>query len=177
MTTLCGPMKEKLSQTTVEISSWFVFKQSNEVLRHCLQSAPRNATYTSKTIQNELVHIIGSSIRSDIREIKQAKFYTVLDEVSNVSNKEQLLPYTMSSMALFMNHESFIDFAEVERITGEALASTILHCVQACMASAMIISGAVAGCKSLQEAPMSVFSLCCPQAESCSYFCLQCPGF
>ena len=28
MTTLCGPMKEKLSQTTMETSSsWFVFEQ------------------------------------------------------------------------------------------------------------------------------------------------------
>ena len=50
--------------------------ESDEVLRHHLQSAPRNAIYTSKIIQNELVHIIGSRIRSDIlREIEQAKFY------------------------------------------------------------------------------------------------------
>lgn len=57
--------------------------ESDEVLRHHLQSAPRNAIYTSKTIQNELVHIIGSRIRGDIlREIEQEKYYTVIaDEV------------------------------------------------------------------------------------------------
>ena len=40
--------------------------ESDEVLRHHLQSAPRNAMYTSKTIQNELINIIGSRIHSDI---------------------------------------------------------------------------------------------------------------
>ena len=66
--------------------------ESDEVLRHHLQSAPRNSTYTSKTIQNELVHIIGSKIWSDIlSKIEQTKFYTVIaDEASDVSNKEQL---------------------------------------------------------------------------------------
>ena len=148
--------------------------ESDEVLRHHLQSAPRNAIYTSKTIQNELVHIIGSRIRSDIlREIEQAKFYTVIaDEVSDVSNKEQLsiaIRYVLNGTV----HESFIDFAEVERITGEALASTILHCVQAwglslsnmrgqCYDGASNMSGAVAGCRSLiqQEAPMAVYFHC-----------------
>lgn len=106
--------------------------ESDEVLRHHLQSAHSNSIYTSKTIQNKLVHIIGSRIWSDIlREIEQAKFYTVIaHEVSDVSNKEQLsvaIRYVLSGTV----HESFIDFAEVERITGEALASTILHCVQA----------------------------------------------
>ena len=64
--------------------------ESHEVLRHHLQSAPRNAVYTLKTIQNELVHIIGFRIRGDIlREIQEAKYYTVIaNEVSDVSNKE-----------------------------------------------------------------------------------------
>ena len=34
--------------------------ESDEVLRHHLQSAPRNAMYTSNTIQNELINITGS---------------------------------------------------------------------------------------------------------------------
>ena len=58
---LCGPMKEKVSQTIMDTSSsLFVFEQSDEVLRHHLQSAPRNAMYTSNTIQNELINITGS---------------------------------------------------------------------------------------------------------------------
>ena len=148
--------------------------ESDEVLRHHLQSAPRNAMYTSKTIQNELINIIGSMIQSDIlREIKQAKFYTVIaDEVSDVSNKEQLsfsICYVLNGIV----HESFIDFAEVERITDQALASSILHCVKAwalslsnmrgqCYDGASNMSGAVAGCRSLvqQEEPMAIYFHC-----------------
>ena len=148
--------------------------ESDEVLRHHLQSAPRNAMYTSKTIQNELINITGSRIQSDIlREIKQAKFYTVIaDEVSDVSNKEQLsiaIRYVLNGIV----HESFIDFAEVERITGQALASSILHCVKAwglslsnmrgqCYDGTSNMSGAVAGCRSLvqQEAPMAIYFHC-----------------
>lgn len=148
--------------------------ESDEVLRHHLQSAPRNATYTSKTIQNELVHVIGSRIRSDIlREIEQANFYTVIaDEVRDVSNKEQLsiaIRYVFNGTV----HESFMDFVEVERITGEVLASTILHCVQAwglslsnmrgqCYDGASNMSGVVSGCSSLvqQEAPVAVYFHC-----------------
>ena len=130
--------------------------ESDEVLRHHLRSAPRNAMYTSKTIQNELIHIIGSRIRSDIlKEIEQATFYTVIvDEVSDVSNIEQLfiaICYVLNGTV----HESL--FVEVERITGEVLATAILHSVQAwglslsnmcgqCYDGASNMSGAVAGC-------------------------------
>ena len=164
-----------MSQTTAVTSLSVHFRaESDEVLRHHLQSAPRNALYTSKTIQNELVHHIGSKIRGDIiREIEQAKYYTVIaDEVSDVSNKEQLsiaIRYVLNGTV----HESFIDFVEVERITGDALASTILHCVRSwglllsnmrgqCYDGASNMSGAVAGCRSLvqHEAPMAVYFHC-----------------
>lgn len=48
--------------------------------------------YTSKTIQNELVSVIGDKIRSSIvSEVKEAKFYSIIaNEVTDVSNKEEL---------------------------------------------------------------------------------------
>ena len=57
-----------------------------------LQLAPKNASYTSKTIQNELIEIVSQKICSDIfSEIKTAKFYSIIaDEVTDVGNKEQL---------------------------------------------------------------------------------------
>ena len=79
-----------------------------------------------------------------MREIEQAKFYTVIaDELSNVSNKEQLsiaIRYVLNGTV----HESFIDFVE-ERITGEVLASIFCtvykpgaYRFQTCVASAMM---------------------------------------
>ena len=66
--------------------------ETDAILRKHLESAPRNALYTSKTIQNQLIDIVGQCIRSDIMdEVKKAKFYSVIaDEVADVANKEQL---------------------------------------------------------------------------------------
>ena len=56
--------------------------KNDETLKKCLQNAPQNAWYTSKTIQNQLIEVI---------EVKEAKFYSIIaDEVCDVSNKEQL---------------------------------------------------------------------------------------
>lgn len=63
--------------------------ETDDVLRKHLMNAPRNAQYTSKTIQNELISVIGNHIRSDILdEVRAAKI--IADEVTDVSNKEQL---------------------------------------------------------------------------------------
>lgn len=64
--------------------------QTDDILRRHLDNAPRNARYTSKTVQNELISIIGNRIRTDIlSEVKQAKFFSVFaDEVVDIANKE-----------------------------------------------------------------------------------------
>ena len=66
--------------------------ETDETLKEYLQNAPRNAKYTSKTMQNQLIDIIGKHIQMKILdEVKEAKFYSVIaDEACDVSNKEQL---------------------------------------------------------------------------------------
>ena len=66
--------------------------ETDPILAQHLINSPRNARYTSKTIQNELVEVIGNSIRNDIvDEVKKAKFYSVIaDEVTDSANKEEL---------------------------------------------------------------------------------------
>ncbi len=51
--------------------------------RH-ISTAPTNATYTSATIQNGLINIIGDLIRLQILErVRESKFYSVIaDEVT-----------------------------------------------------------------------------------------------
>ena len=50
--------------------------ETDKLLCDHLQSAPRNALYTSK---NELIHVVGKSIQSDtLAEVREAKFYTVI---------------------------------------------------------------------------------------------------
>ena len=50
--------------------------ENDDVLRTYLETAPRNARYTSKTIQNEIISVLGSEIHDRIiQEIKAAKVF------------------------------------------------------------------------------------------------------
>ena len=59
--------------------------------------------------------------------MKQAKFYSMIaDEVTDMANKEKLslsLRFVLDGTV----KEVFVDFMEVERITGEVLAQAILR--------------------------------------------------
>ena len=101
--------------------------RTDALLASHLKNAPKNARYTSKNIQNELVSVLGDCVRTSIlSDIKEAKFFSILaDEVTDCSNLEQL----SIAIRFVDNHclirEEFLDFVTVERITGNALASAI----------------------------------------------------
>ena len=102
-------------------------RSGNSTLAKHFEVAAKNATYTSKTIQNQLIGIIGDFIRDKfIEEIKTAKFYSILcDDVTDVSNKEQLSIVFQFVDETNLIREEFLDFIGTDRITGEALASRI----------------------------------------------------
>lgn len=53
----------------------YFWAETDPVLAKHLENSPHNARYTSKSIQNGLVDIIGDSIRKDVLdEVKRAKF-------------------------------------------------------------------------------------------------------
>ena len=132
------------------------------------------ARYTSKVIQNELVGVVGDSIRRDIiKEVKSARFYSIIaDEVTDVANKEEL------SLVLQYVHEReirevFVDFLEVERITGSVLGNAILEWLERnevspadmrgqCYDGALNMSGARVGAKSIVQevAPKAMYYHC-----------------
>ena len=102
--------------------------ETDEVPSQYLQKSPRNARYTSKTSQNELIEVVSNYIcNSIIQEVKISKFVTLIaDEVTDVSNHEQL------SICLHYVHgttvkEVFVGYKSVDRITGESLADAILN--------------------------------------------------
>lgn len=102
--------------------------ETDAVLATHLLKAPRHSTYTSKTIQNELIHLIGGNIRNEILdEVKSAQYYAVIaDEVTDSVNKEELsivLRYVWENTV----KEVFLNFIEVERITGKVLGNSILN--------------------------------------------------
>ena len=148
--------------------------ETDSVLAEHLAKSPRNARYTSKTVQNELVDVIGECIRNDIlAEVKQANFYSIIaDEVTDAANKEELsiaLRFVLDGTV----KEVFVDFVEVERITGKVLAQAILQWLSThglspadirgqCYDGASNMSGAVSGCKTIvqREAPQALYFHC-----------------
>ena len=101
----------------------------DEVLANHFSQATNRAKYTSPTIQNELISILGEQIRESIvNQIPSyAPYFSILaDEVTDVSNREHL-----SLVIRFVDsdgniHEEFLGFHNLQRITGEAIASSIL---------------------------------------------------
>ncbi|KAM3690089.1 hypothetical protein ACJW31_09G095200 [Castanea mollissima] len=77
---------------------------NENVARVILENAPRNAKYTSPTIQKEILHILASKVRNAIREkIGDAKFCILVDEARDESKREQ-----MAIILRFVDKEGFI---------------------------------------------------------------------
>ena len=95
-------------------------------------TAPKNATYMSKTIQNELIVVVGDWIRKKIIEqVKEAQFYTILaNEVADVSNTEQLSLVLRFVDGMGGIKEMFTGFIQCKDITGAALAVSILSTIE-----------------------------------------------
>lgn len=109
----------------------FSIDSGNDTLKQHLQTCASNATYISKTTQNNLIQIIGDEIQSQVlAEVRDAKFFSILaDEVTDKANWEQL------SLVLRYVHkgeikEEFMTFIQCEDITGETLANNILNALR-----------------------------------------------
>ena len=93
-------------------------------------SAHRNALYTSKTIQNEIINICGDIIREAIlADVREAIFFTIMaDEATDSVNDEQLavsVRYVNSRTKSI--EERFLTFSEcLSGVTGRAIADRIL---------------------------------------------------
>ena len=105
-------------------------RTGNPILKDFLENAPRNATYRSKTIQNELIELCANQIKTSIvKEIKMAKEFSVIaDEASDISCKEQL-----SLVFRFVDEKSeireeFLGFLDCKGTTsGKAISNLILN--------------------------------------------------
>lgn len=95
----------------------------------CFVRSRLYATYTSNTIQNQIVSVLANQVRGKIiRKVQPAKWYTIIaDEVTDLSNKEQLsivLRYVDSDNVLV--REDLVGFVECDTgISGRNLADKI----------------------------------------------------
>ncbi|XP_020901251.1 52 kDa repressor of the inhibitor of the protein kinase [Exaiptasia diaphana] len=98
----------------------FRVDSGDQLLESHLENAPHNATYVSKTIQNEIITTVGKFILDDLsREIRESKYFAILaDEAADISNKENLsicLRFVDKNQAI---REEFIGFHICEEGTS-----------------------------------------------------------
>lgn len=119
-----------------------------------LHSCPKNATYISKTSQNDLLECMGQYIQSQIiTEVKSGAFYGIIaDEVTDVSDWEQLgvaIRYVQDHAAV----ERLVEFVACTSVKGEDLCMHLMNTLRmlgldpkACRAQAYDGAGAMSGC-------------------------------
>jgi len=108
----------------------FRIDAGDENLRKHFELASKNATFVSKTVQNELINICGS-ITTDklIKEVKDSVFYSILcDETSDLAHIEQItLSVRYVDTTTCTIKENFICFVPVFECTDENLANVIVQ--------------------------------------------------
>ncbi|XP_047309415.1 zinc finger MYM-type protein 1-like [Impatiens glandulifera] len=110
-------------KTTIESIRWLSLQAC---AFRVLEKAPRNATYTSPTIQKEILHIFANKVRKKIREeIGDAKFCILVDEAKDISNKEQMSIILRFVDCLGILRERFFDIVNVPNTTASTLNKSI----------------------------------------------------
>lgn len=111
----------------------FRIDAGDKVLYEHFESAPRNATYRSKTVQNELIACCGDFIKSEIvNNIKASGYFSIMaDEATDSSNIEQLpLVIRYLHKETLEVKEDFVGFVECKGgVSGEAVANEIMDAV------------------------------------------------
>ena len=107
-------------------------------LNEHLTSGPRNAKYTSKTIQNEILEIAADQIREFYRTcLKKCPHFAVMaDEVT--SHGKEILSVCLRLLEIDnvnfqvkpKKHELLLDFSFLQRITGQSIAQSILSVLE-----------------------------------------------
>ena len=145
------------------------------IVEEFICSCKRNATYISKTSQNDLLQCMSQYIQAQIiADVKHSKYYGILaDEVTDVSDWEQLgvaLRYVKDNVA----HERLVEFVACESVTGNDICEYLLSTLQQlglspnnCRAQAYdgagAMSGYINGCqaKFREKVPQALYYHCC----------------
>lgn len=103
--------------------------KGDEILRNVLKDPGKRNKYISPTIQNEIIQSCNTILlRKIVNNINKSKCFSVLaDETTNISTKEQLTICFRYISENNMLKEDFLQFFEIECLTGEALANSILN--------------------------------------------------
>ena len=106
-----------------------IIANHDEIIKEKLINGPKNALYTSAEIQNELLDIMATMIRSKIcSSVRKAGVYSILaDETKDCSKKEQLaivLRYVDIETATVC--EQFLTYVEATKLDADSLSTYII---------------------------------------------------
>ena len=110
----------------------FRIDSGDQTLKHHLETAPRNATYISKTIQNEMITTVGAIIVNNLsQEIRDSKYFSIMsDEAADISNKENLSVVIRFLDSTKTVREEFVGFyLSEDGTTGAAIKDLIVGAV------------------------------------------------
>ena len=160
----------------------------DEFFRKAAESSPKNATYLSGTMQNEIIVIMNEiALRKLLQKVKKSEFFTILaDESSDASGKEQ-----MSIGLRFIDIddgnivEAFLMLIEIGDVTAKGLTDSLLSgaetvklrmekCRGIGLDGARVMSGEKSGVSARvrQQFPLVTYVHCCHRlnlvlGESC----------
>ncbi|XP_074656009.1 52 kDa repressor of the inhibitor of the protein kinase-like [Tubulanus polymorphus] len=101
----------------------------DKVFSEHLETGKRNAKYTSKTVQNDILNIIGLKIREKLTKCLQhldALFAIIADEVTDTYANQEVLSVCLRFLDNDVIKEVFFYFVNLERTTGDSIANGIL---------------------------------------------------
>ncbi len=105
----------------------------DQILKSHLENGNRNSTYTSSSIQNEIIELIHEHVLSSIlcRLVPTTLYSIIVDGTTDSSNIEQLcfLIRYVNQHSLEIR-EDFLAFIPTISSTGEAIADHILSCLK-----------------------------------------------
>uniref|UniRef100_A0A1X7V4R6 TTF-type domain-containing protein n=1 Tax=Amphimedon queenslandica TaxID=400682 RepID=A0A1X7V4R6_AMPQE len=98
------------------------------IIHDRLTSGPQNALYTSHSIQNQLLHILGEKIRNSIcHQVRSAGVFIILaDETKDFSKQEQMcFVVRYADMAQGKIYEHFLTYVEAKSLDATSLSTYI----------------------------------------------------
>ena len=107
-----------------------LLSENDNILReHLTAPVMRNVTSLRSQSQNEMIQVIGDHIIQEdiLAEIRDSKFHSVVvDEVTSHNDQFMAICFRFVDKNKQIREE-FVEFLEVDRITGEHLADKLLH--------------------------------------------------
>ena len=108
-----------------------VVRCGSQQLKQYLETAPRNATYTSRVAVVEFIESLGTRVEESIlKRLQKAVMYSLMaDECTDIANVEELSVFCRWEEG-GVPVECFLDFIPLKKADAETIYSTLIECLK-----------------------------------------------